>query len=100
MEVLEDMERQQKVLVDENAALRRKNETIASEVTRLSAILAAREQVRHVIRRTGRDPLLLKGFDAMRTFVPKSQVASRVDPFGVCAVLQLHKRFKVLDMAL
>lgn len=45
MDLLEEMERQQKVLSDENLTLRRENETFASEVTRLSAILAAREQV-------------------------------------------------------
>lgn len=45
MDLLEEMERQQKALSDENSALRRENESWSVEVTRLSAILAAREQV-------------------------------------------------------
>lgn len=45
MDLLEEMERQQKGLSDENSVLREENEAYLNEVARLSAILAAREQV-------------------------------------------------------
>lgn len=44
MDLLEEMERQQKGLSDENAVLRTENDSYLSEIERLSAILAAREQ--------------------------------------------------------
>lgn len=44
MDLLEEMERQQKGLSDENALLRTENDSYVSEIERLSAILAAREQ--------------------------------------------------------
>ena len=43
MDLLEEMERQQKGLSDENAVLRTENESYVSEIERLSAILAARD---------------------------------------------------------
>ena len=45
MDLLEEMERQQKGLSDENAVLRTENESYQGEIGRLTAILAAREQV-------------------------------------------------------
>eukprot|EP00903_Cladosiphon_okamuranus_P005420 g5406.t1 len=50
MDLLEEMERQQKGLSDENALLRTENESYVSEIERLSAILAAREQELHDLK--------------------------------------------------
>lgn len=46
MDLLEEMERQQKDLSAENSVLRTENDSYQNEISRLSAILAAREQVR------------------------------------------------------
>lgn len=50
MDLLEEMERQQKGLSDENAVLRTENDSYLSEIERLSAILAAREQELHDLK--------------------------------------------------
>lgn len=50
MDLLEEMERQQKGLSDENAVLRTENDSYVSEIERLSAILAAREQELHDLK--------------------------------------------------
>lgn len=50
MDLLEEMERQQKGLSEENAVLRTENESYLAEISRLSAILAAREQVCRLLR--------------------------------------------------
>lgn len=46
MDLLEEMERQQKGLSDENAVLKTENESYLAEIERLAAILTAREQVK------------------------------------------------------
>ena len=45
MDLLEEMERQRKALSDENVVIRTENESYLNEIARLTAILAAREQV-------------------------------------------------------
>lgn len=45
MDLLEEMERQQKVVCEENLLLKTENELYRGEIARLTAILAARERV-------------------------------------------------------
>lgn len=45
MDLLEEMELRERALTEENVALRRHHENSVAEITRLAAILAAREQV-------------------------------------------------------
>lgn len=71
MDLLEEMERQQKGLSDENAVLRQENEAYLDEVARLSAILAAREQVLYPMAARGYCSILLanekiKRYDSRR----------------------------------
>lgn len=52
MDLLEEMERQQKVVCEENLLLKTENELYRGEIARLTAILAARERVSTTIVRS------------------------------------------------